>query len=70
MSLVSELSRKPEPPAYAAILQQFPAPAIAEHVGVTYGYIINILTGTRRPGKALEQKLTQLAAQVASEQAQ
>ena len=70
MSLCAKLSRKPEPPAYAEILNQFPAASVADHLGITYSYVKMILSGNRRPGQALERRLVALSAQVTSEKEQ
>ena len=67
MSIVKKLSKKPTPPAYAEILNQFPTVAIAEHLNISYSYAKFILNGDRKPGKALEQRFFDLAEQVEAE---
>ena len=61
MTLVQELERFDATPAYAATLKQFKLPAIANKVGISPGYLSNILTGYKLPSKALSQKLQKLA---------
>lgn len=68
MSLTEQLKRDYTAPAYAEPLKQFKRGIIAERVGVSTGYICNILTGSKYPGLRLEQRLIRLAAQVEYEQ--
>ena len=70
MSLLSELSKKPEPPVYAATLKQFPPASVAQKLGISCGYTHMILSGNRKPSQALERRLIDLAAQVECELAQ
>ena len=68
MGLISELSTVKKP-VYAETLRQFKLGAVADKVGVSYGYLINVLTGTRKPGAKLDKKLAELAKQIELEQA-
>lgn len=67
MSLIQELGAELQPPAYAEILEQFPRVNIAKKLKISPSYVGLIFTGARTPGKPLEKRLMELAAQVASE---
>lgn len=67
MDLIAELSTV-TPPDYAKILRQFPLGAVAKKAGISYAYTSNVLRGLRRPSKALERRLIDLAEQVKAEQ--
>ena len=68
MTLAEKLSKKPVPPPYAAKLKNFQTCAVAEHLGISPSYCALILQGARPPGKRLEQKILQLAAEIEAEQ--
>ena len=67
MSIIAKLSKKPNPPAYAEILNQFPAATVAEHLGITFSYVKMILSGNRKPSEQLEQRFIALADEVEAE---
>lgn len=70
MCIVSELSKNPTPPDYADILAQFPRATVAQKIGCSAGYISNILSGCKPPGRKLDLKLRELATAVEAEMSQ
>ncbi len=68
MSVIKQLENKYEMPAYAKTLKSFKRRSVAQMVGVSTGYICNILAGSKEPSLELEQRLIELAAQVRYEQ--
>lgn len=69
MGILEQLEKKYELPAYAETLNQFKRRSVAEMVGVSTGYICNVLTGSKEPSPELEQRLIELADEVEHEQA-
>lgn len=69
MSILEQLEQKYERPAYARTLNQFKRRSVAGLVGISTGYLCNVLTGSKEPSETLERRLTELARQVEHEQA-
>jgi len=70
MKVLDQLKKKHELPAYAETLNQFKRRSVAKMVGVSTGYICNVLSGSKEPSQALEQRLIELAEQVKAEMQQ
>ncbi len=68
MSLVEKLSKKPEPPTWAKTLRQFQVVPLAEHLGISPGWMSMVLLGTRPASKKLEEKILVLVKEIEAEQ--
>ena len=68
MTLIEKLSTKPAPPVWAKTLRKFHIVPLAEHLGVSPGWLGLVLTGGRVPGKKLEEKILALLEQIEAEQ--
>lgn len=69
MSILDQLKKTHSSPPYAKTLQKFRRRSVAQMVGVSTGYICNVLSGSKEPSTELEQRLIELARQVENEQA-
>ena len=69
MTLIEKLSKKPAPPAWAKTLRKFQIVPLAEHLGVSPGWMSLVILGTRPPGKKLEQNIMALVKQIEAEEA-
>ena len=67
MSLLAELSKGYNPPFYAKTFKSFNRGAVADKIGISYGFTSNILSGCRKPGIEIEKRFIKLAAQVETE---
>jgi len=70
MSIIQELSKPLPVPSYAKTLKKFQRKAVGDVVGVSSGYVSQILTGAKIPSPELDQKFRDLAAQVEAEERQ
>ena len=64
MSILKQLNKEYSAPGWAVTLKPFKKRSIAALVGVSTGYIYNILTGCKEPSRELEEKLKSLAKRV------
>lgn len=67
MSLLPELTKKPEPPVYAELLKPLSIYAVADRLDISYSYWRMLLLGQRRPGHKLEKRILELTEQVKAE---
>ncbi len=66
-NFIEQLSNKPEKPAEFALLNKFNRTRIANRLGVSTGYLCNILSGTKRAGKQTSIRMQELIKQINSE---
>jgi hypothetical protein len=66
-NLIEQISSKPERPTEFALLRKFNRTQIANRLGVSTGYLCNILSGTKQAGKQTFIRIQELIEQIDSE---
>lgn len=64
MNILEQLNQDYETPPWAISLKPFKRRQLADILGISAGYLCNVLTGSKRPGRELEQRIISLARQV------
>ena len=64
MNILKQLNKKHEAPGWAVTLKQFKRRPVAKLMGVSTGYMCNVIAGSKEPSKKLEEKLKNLAKRV------